>query len=112
MVATPAALSTIGQVLVYECLKCQRPTVCVQRDPGLTPAVMECRAFGEGACKNPATVVKSFPQGHREAPKPAWEFYRRVGLDYQEIDADMRELVDAGLLDLRSVKETLVRLAR
>jgi hypothetical protein len=56
--------------------------------------------------------VQVFPAGHKEAPRPVWEFYRRRSVDYDEVDPGIRELVDEGLLDLRAVKESLVRLAR
>lgn len=112
LVLPASILANIGQLLIYECLACGRPTHCVQSEPGLTPYIMGCRALGEGACAGGAYRKEAIPKvDRRRDPSPKWEFFRPVGIDYRNLEPGLRSLVDDGILDLREIRGSLVRLA-
>ena len=111
---SPSALASSGQVLVYECLKCHRSSYCVTADPGLTPYMMNCRALGEGEgrCNGASYRSNTFNKHDKRAPLPLWEFHRPRGLDLEQTEPGMRELIGMGLLDLREIRGMLIQSSR
>lgn len=59
-------MSNVGRENCYTCRQCGGHTVTVDRDEGVTPAFINCRASGrEGDCRGVAESA-----GYPEAPRP------------------------------------------
>ena len=98
----------------YYCETCERYVVTVDRDEGVTPMMLACRADGDptapgfDGCKGTSRSM-GYPKQPwpTEAPDPVptWEWFTPEGEDYLALSDAMRDHVDRGGLDLRPIRE-------
>ena len=108
LITTSRVMAHVNQIWAYQCDKCGRQTFILQRDPGLVPSVMRCRALGENACDGWMLIAGRRAPG-RDAPKPTWQFYRPTGMDFARLSPQIKEIVAMGVLDDRELSVVLVR---
>ena len=89
----------------YRCDDCGRYTVTIDRDEGVTPMFLGCRADGtEGGCKGRA-VSLGYPKGPRPSwAVPAWEWYKPGPIEMRGMSPEMRDHVQRGGLALRRIE--------
>lgn len=95
-------MSFLGRTNAYVCDQCGRYTVTIDRDEGVTPMFLACRATPE--CTGRA-VSLGYPEGtvpdHIGAP--AFEWYRPAERELRDLDAATFEHVARGGLLLRPI---------
>ncbi len=94
-----------GAENVYTCRVCHGYTVTVDRDEGVTPFLLDCRASGKwGDCSGQAESA-FYPKGPRplHIPAPAWEWYKPEADEYKWLSGAIKEHVDQGGLLIRKI---------
>lgn len=94
-----------GAENVYTCRLCRGYTVTVDRDEGVTPFLLGCRASGrEGDCKGMAES-NFYPKGPRPShiQAPVWEWYTPEASEYKFLSGPIKEHVDKGGLLIRKI---------
>lgn len=96
-----------GRENVYTCQICGGFTVTVDRDHGVTPMFLDCRA--SAGCKGMA-VSSGYPPGPRppHIPAPAWEWYRPSPKETAKLERKqpgMAEHVRKGGLAIRRIAQ-------
>ena len=95
----------VGQVNVYTCGSCGGQTVTIDRDAGVTPMYLDCRADGaepRTRCRGRATSAWYRPT--LPHPEPAWEWYRPTAKELRGIkDRALRDHAESGGLLLRRI---------
>lgn len=99
----------VGRRNVYRCGECGGTIVTVDRDAGVTPSSLACRAKGDP--RDPASDCRGtmfsgfypdpFPEG---LPEPAWEWYAPGPAEARRLDEESRDHVERGGLLLRPIK--------
>lgn len=91
-----------GQENVYTCTKCGGFTTTIDRDEGVTPFMIRCRA--KDGCDGWAQS-SFYPKGPRPAhiPPPSIEWYRPSQEEIAGLDPAMREHVGKGGLLMRAI---------
>ena len=82
----------------YTCRTCGKSIVTIDRDVGVTPAMLNCRATN--GCSG---IMDSARYRVRPGLKPNYEWYKPGNLDVY--DRDMREHIEKGGLDIREIEE-------
>lgn len=92
----------IGRINVWRCSECQRNTVCIDVDAGVTPFYLRCRATI--GCKGQA-VSNFYPPGPKPEwiNDPEWEWYAPSAKQTQRMTWGMREHIASGGLALRRI---------
>jgi len=93
-----------GEVNVYVCQKCKGHTVTVDRDEGVTPFILGCRADGTTyGCKGMAE--SSFYRPTFKPGLPAWEWYKPDQAElHRTRDANMLRHYAMGGLNIRRIE--------
>lgn len=94
----------VGRTNGYRCAVCGGVTVTTDRDDGVTPMILACRASGDvGECEGRA-VSAMYPAVIPSAWGPAsWEWYAPSARELRRADAETREHCNLGGLLLRKV---------
>ena len=102
--------SRVGRENVYTCETCGGYTVTVDRDAGVTPMFLACRASGALDIDTCAGIAVSagYPNVARPPyiPPPAWEWYRPTTRETHGLDAETFAHVRQGGLLLRKIGAT------
>lgn len=96
-----------NKINVYICPVCHGNTVTIDRDEGVTPFLLDCRASGEtGKCKGMAQ--SSFYQAFHPMPEPAWEWYKPTDpVELSKMSKAMLIHVAQGGLQIRRINKPL-----
>lgn len=72
-------MEKVNAINCYVCKRCDKPTRTVNRDEGVTPFAIECRATP--GCGGPATSLM-----YRCSPteRPGWEWIRPTAEEFEE----------------------------
>lgn len=95
-----------GRENVYTCEECRGWIVTIDRDPGVTPMFLACRA-PQPTTTEPTCTGRMVSAGYPSGPKPpqyrppTWEWFRPDSLD--GLDPAMRDHVMRGGLELREI---------
>ncbi len=88
---------------VYICPSCAGQIVTIDREEGVTPFMLKCRA--EDGCHN-GMMQSCFYIVPDDCPEPQWEWYKPDKAEYDELDEyTRRDHVDRGGLLLRKIGE-------
>ena len=87
----------------YVCQKCNKHIITVDRDPGVTPFMLLCRATPQ--CTG--MMRSEFYCGGlvMSEEKPTFEWRRPTDKEYDEASKGMQEHFDKGGLDLHPIQE-------
>ena len=88
-----------GKVNIYDCQKCGGQTVTIDRDEGVTPFMLDCRATRE--CKG--TTQSRFYTVPDPAPSPDWEWFKPSPEEARHYSDEMREHFAKGGLAIRRI---------
>ena len=101
----PDGRHATGRVNAYKCDSCGRYTVTIDRDEGVTPMFLACRADGTEDFKcNGRAVSLGYPQGPTpDWAVPAWEWYKPSRIEMHGLSPEMRDHVQRGGLMLRKI---------
>jgi hypothetical protein len=102
----PRATPFRERLNAYRCDDCGRYTVTIDRDEGVTPMFLGCRADGteDYACGGRA-VSLGYPKGPRPSwAVPAWEWYKPDAAELARMSPEMRDHVQRGGLALRKIE--------
>lgn len=66
-------MEAANKVNVYKCEECGHETVTVNRDEGVTPFMIKCRAMNGVTCK---AMARSLMYRVNQNRRPDWEWYR------------------------------------
>ena len=97
--ASPASAAR-PRLNAYTCKECGEAIVTVDRDEGVTPMMLACRAT-EG-CQG-----RSFSSFYRVDPTltPTWEWYTPGKRELRRMSPEMRDHIERGGLALRKITE-------
>ena len=84
---------------MYTCRECHGNIVTVDRDEGVTPFMLKCRAWP--GCGGP--MQSHFYRGVTERETPTYEWFKPT--DLTGLDEGMREHVERGGLVLRKIEK-------
>lgn len=100
----PLTRENVGRENVYVCDECGGRITTIDRDPGVTPMFLACRATK--GCKGPM-VSSGYPEGPRPAhiAPPSWEWFRPTREQFARLSPEMKDHVLRGGLEFRQIVE-------
>lgn len=92
---------------VYTCPVCSGHTVTIDRDEGVTPFMIGCRASGKVGDCNGKAESSFYPPGPRpdHIPAPSWEWYKPDQTKFDTLSRWELEHVAKGGLLIRKIGE-------
>jgi hypothetical protein len=93
------ALSADRRLNQYTCQKCGKATITIDRDEGVTPFMLICRATQGCGGASYSSMYQ------RVSGVPTYEWRKPTAAEYAAYSPDMRHHVDQGGLDIYPIKE-------
>lgn len=91
-------MSLIGKINKYVCAKCGQPTITVDRDEGVTPFMLGCRATPGCDGMGTSSMYRT-----DQSQRPTHEWYMPEEAEWRRLSKEMREHVKRGGLCIRRI---------